>query len=275
MNVKKSLASWLSVVLSATCMMSSMPVSAATNVTPGSEVNWAFEQPYKTNVTQFHNVKSDPDLKKLTDGVFMGQYEYDDNIVGFKEPNGESAAFEIDLGVTKDVKRVVVSCFDNATYGINPAATTVFEYYDEASSAWKALETVQTTSPYTGNYDDGDGVGFGMVAIQSAKTFSGSKVRVSFSGNSSWVMIDEIEVIGGADPNKPFMPIFTKDLNPQKTLSAGEALSLAVEATKGDDGILSYQWYKDDAPIDGATQDTYTIDSAQGTDSGRYKVEAI
>ena len=51
-----------------------------------------------------------------------------------------------------------------------------------------------------------------------------------------------------------------------RTVSAGQPASFSVSATGA--GPLSYQWYRDGAPIGGATSATYTLPSASGADSG-------
>jgi hypothetical protein len=52
------------------------------------------------------------------------------------------------------------------------------------------------------------------------------------------------------------------------TVDAGTLVSFQVEALGAD----SYQWYRNDIPISGATGALYTIDSAKGIDVGTYKV---
>ena len=52
------------------------------------------------------------------------------------------------------------------------------------------------------------------------------------------------------------------------TVDAGTQASFQVEAQGAD----SYQWYKNDIPITGATGALYTIESAKGIDVGTYKV---
>ncbi|PHV10026.1 immunoglobulin domain-containing protein [Chitinimonas sp. BJB300] len=54
------------------------------------------------------------------------------------------------------------------------------------------------------------------------------------------------------------------------TASLGTAVSLTVAATGTN---LTYQWFKDNVAISGATSATYTIASAAATDSGSYTVQ--
>ncbi|MGC3988475.1 MAG: DUF3500 domain-containing protein [Chthoniobacteraceae bacterium] len=52
------------------------------------------------------------------------------------------------------------------------------------------------------------------------------------------------------------------------TVNEGDSAAFSVTATGS--GTLSYQWYKGDAPIDGATGATYSIASVSTTDTGSY-----
>ena len=56
-------------------------------------------------------------------------------------------------------------------------------------------------------------------------------------------------------------------------VNAGEDLSIEV----GIDGVTpaSYQWYFNDAPIDGATQKVYNIVNAQPEHTGVYRLDAF
>lgn len=53
------------------------------------------------------------------------------------------------------------------------------------------------------------------------------------------------------------------------TATRGEAATLKVSAA----GVTSYQWYKDGAPIAGATGASLKIDSVSAADAGSYRVE--
>ena len=56
-------------------------------------------------------------------------------------------------------------------------------------------------------------------------------------------------------------------------VDAGEDLTIEVEI----DGVkpASYQWFFNDAPIDGATQKVYNIVNAQPEDTGVYRLDAF
>ena len=67
-------------------------------------------------------------------------------------------------------------------------------------------------------------------------------------------------------------PSIDTDLEAAKTANVGDAVTFTVAASTTDEGTLSYQWYKDDVAIDGATEASYTISAAADTDAGSYKV---
>ena len=69
-------------------------------------------------------------------------------------------------------------------------------------------------------------------------------------------------------------PAFNTDLPSTKMANIGDSITFTVAAYVNDGGILSYQWFKDDVAINGATNATYTINSIATSDSGSYKVIA-
>ena len=48
-------------------------------------------------------------------------------------------------------------------------------------------------------------------------------------------------------------PTFTTNLSSSKQAKAGDKITLTVAASVSDGGTLSYQWYKNDQAIHGAT----------------------
>lgn len=66
-------------------------------------------------------------------------------------------------------------------------------------------------------------------------------------------------------------PTFTKDLDAAKEVKKGDSVTLSVTASASDSGTLTYQWYKGDQAIDGATDASYTF-TADTVGSESYKV---
>lgn len=62
-------------------------------------------------------------------------------------------------------------------------------------------------------------------------------------------------------------PTFTTDLNTTASFEEGADVTLTVEATATDAGVLSYQWYKNDAVIAEATETSLVVNA-----EGNYKV---
>jgi hypothetical protein len=59
--------------------------------------------------------------------------------------------------------------------------------------------------------------------------------------------------------------------SPSTTVAVGDALSLSVSATKGEeDQVLSYSWKKGGEAIDGATEATYSVASVEAANAGVY-----
>ncbi len=56
-----------------------------------------------------------------------------------------------------------------------------------------------------------------------------------------------------------------------QTLASGEHLTLSVSASGG--GTLTYQWFKDDRELVGATATTFTRAAARPADAGNYRVQ--
>lgn len=64
---------------------------------------------------------------------------------------------------------------------------------------------------------------------------------------------------------------FSTPLNATTAVTAGQTMTLTVTVTGGLEPY-SYQWYKDNNAIAGATADTYAKASTTTADSGTYKV---
>ncbi len=125
--------------------------------------------------------------------------------------------------------------------------------------------------------------------FSSDTAITASQLKFSFvAQGNGWpgIALNEIEVLTDsatgtpdgkltapeAPPADAATPTFTTNLEAAKAASVGDAVTFTVEASVTDGGALSYQWYKGDTAIDGATNATYSIESAALADSGNYKV---
>ncbi len=124
------------------------------------------------------------------------------------------------------------------------------------------------------------------LVFTSEEPITTSGLRFTFysrQGNAQAVILTGIDVLAEADgspadgalevPSEVAeTPVITTDLEASKTVEVGETVELAVEASVSDGGTLTYQWYKNDEPITGATSSTYSF-QAFTAETATYKVE--
>ena len=93
-------------------------------------------------------------------------------------------------------------------------------------------------------------------------------VRASQAGNGTYAAAPDVEAAITVTPATVKPQITTQPQS--QTVEVGAAVSLTVVATGTP--APSYQWWKDNQPISGATSATFTIAAAQLTDAGSYTV---
>ena len=267
---KRRLASCLCAVLAATCVLSSLPVGAASGSYGGYEasalveetVNWALGKSYTLDIPSedYHGERLDDGLK-LTDGTATA--DYDATLVGWK--NTVDATFEVDLEKAREVSQIVVAGYDNNDWGIRNPTKIKVEYYDEATGEWTAAGEDTFERTY-------DGLDAGPYELPVNVAFNAQKVRVIISRDTenTFAMIGEVRVLGTASEDVAGLPVITTNLPADKSVRVGDAVELLVEAEGN--GELSYQWYQDGEVIEGANENTYNIESAIVADSGAYTV---
>ncbi|PWL45536.1 MAG: hypothetical protein DBY45_03815, partial [Clostridiales bacterium] len=267
---KRRLASCLCALLAATCVLSSLPVGAVSGsdggyaafAATGETVNWAQGKPYTLDIPSenYHGERLD-DGVKLTDGTATA--DYDGTLVGWKDTT--EATFEVDLGKAREVSQIVVAGYDNNDWGIRNPNKIKVEYYDEATGEWTAAGEDTFERTY-------DGLNAGPYELPVNVAFNAQKVRaiISKDAESTWAMIGEVRVLGTASSDVAGIPVITTNLSSEKSARVGDAVEFFVEAEGN--GELSYQWYQDGEVIEGATEDTYYIESAIVADSGAYTV---
>ena len=131
----------------------------------------------------------------------------------------------------------------------------------------------------------------GTVTADKAAAAKGDTVTVTVSPNTgyrlqegslkyddtplegnSFVMPAENVTISAVFEALPAQVPVISGMDAQKALTEGDRLELTVTAAVTDGGSLSYQWYKDDAAIEGATEASYSINAVTADDAGNYKV---
>lgn len=131
--------------------------------------------------------------------------------------------------------------------------------------------------------DDNDTDIFSKVNIEEKSRFNGYKIdfssAVSNAGNYKIIVYaqkgseKEVKITlnltveaGSVNPEEKPTPEITKQPVSVQWTEGENAKTLTVEA-KISSGTISYQWYKDGNPIDGATSDSYTPDKTNGKGS--------
>ena len=133
--------------------------------------------------------------------------------------------------------------------------------------------------------DDNDTDITSKVNIEEKSRFNGYKIdfssAVSNAGNYKIIVYaqkgsEKVNITlnltveaGSVDPEENPTPVITKQPESVQWKAGENAKTLTVEATISS-GTISYQWYKDGNPIDGATSASYTPDKTNG--KGSYYV---
>ena len=229
------------------------------------EVNWALGKPYTSSLPDdYYHSNNDPDLTKFADGVYGTSWEV--NTVGFYAgPTEEPATFEFTLGEQDyPITRVVVSGFADSGSGIGTCDVQV-EYQSSdmlGTDEWLTVVTLPASGINEGAYD-----------LSSDVDIGAAKVRFIVSGTNTWTFLDEIEMWG---PNADYLaeaPVIDTDLNCEALIPTGKDATFTVEAHSVDGGELTYQWYKDGAPVEGEVSSSLSITGATADDAGRYYVK--
>ena len=273
---KRRLASCLCFVLAATCIVSSLPpgitgggyqVSAAEQ----HERNWALGASYEMQYKNHHDY-DDPDFTKLTDGQYTNGYTNTLLVFGCRWDTGY---ITMDLGHPRTLSRVVISGYEQQDIGIGIMPEILVEYYDEEAGDWKLGTTWNNSPHFTGNKNDGPGIGYGSYKEERDVNFTASRIRFTLKGmENGWISYDEIELYGPVDETIPSIPIFEQNLSRDKGVALGGETSLSVSLKPMEIGMgtITYDWYKDGVKIEGVDSDTLTITDAAFEDAGSYHV---
>ena len=237
--------------------------------------NLALNRPYTISTTTDGELKyaNEDDGVKLTDGKVATSPNYlDSTVVVARVDMGEArptdATFDIvvDLGAEKSFEEVSIETFRQPGPGVYEIRYGTVSYSSDGNE-WtqfdKDFEHVLTAE------------GLGTITLKSTPV-TGRYVKLTVKDATWWHPCSEIRVLGEAGETPPAdtaaTPTIDTDLEAAKTANAGDEVTFTVAASTTDEGTLSYQWYKDDVAIDGATEATYTIASATTEDAGSYKV---
>jgi len=213
------------------------------NVALGKTYEW---------VTGMWGSYPDTDNKELTDGE-LSTWRYHTNAAYTGAANPEII---LDLGEVKEIYRVFTAFMSTGNSGLALPSAVKYQYSTDKET-W---------------YDFGAEWVCNNTALKDCLMVADANVTVPAEAQyikvnvtGSWVFLGEIEAF--AEPVPAAVPVIDVDLEEAVEIEAGAEVTLAVEASTTDEGVLSYQWYKDDAAIEGAVEASLTVSEA-----GSYKV---
>ncbi|MEG2597236.1 MAG: immunoglobulin domain-containing protein, partial [Oscillospiraceae bacterium] len=230
----------------------------------------------------FHGAHPDKDRVKLTDGVLVpadsSDWQANQN-VGLHSLMADGLSdrriditFEWDTA--KPLQQVSFVGFQLPSDWVFAPIAVAVEYKNEVGQ-WVSIfdGSVSVFSAKRQDY---------TCLVPNNETVQAKGVRLYVTpGNkgNGWLFTDEIEALSVADgrpatinPEVSF-PAFSKNLPVKKEMDVDQPLTLAVEASILDNGVLTYEWYKNDEPLGVSTKEL-TFSSLKPKDTGVYKVIA-
>ncbi len=242
----------------------------------GADTNWALNMPYTKSTepsadgSYMDAMRADQDNKQLTDGIVgLPDYWNDYNWVHYI---GKPVDVVVDLGEDRVFNAFEIVMMRYNSGGLNitlPSAVNIS--YSSDNVTWQEVHSgsfptdVAESTAYTYSY-------------RHPASVKGRYVKFSLPAEGEWNLLGEVRVLKTSDApeyEEAAVPTFDTDLEATKTAKLGKEATFAVLASTSDGGTLSYQWYKDDVAIEGATEATYTIASVTSEDAGSYKVVAV
>ncbi len=212
------------------------------NVAVGTSYEW---------ISGMWGAYPDTDSKELTNGVlstwaYYGNAEY----AGADDPE-----IIFDLGEATELYRVAMLFMSTGNSGLAHPDTVKFQYSADKET-WYDFGS-EWTSTVTNKS------GYIIADAMVDEAIEAQYIKLTATG--SWVFLGEF--LAYAEVIEAQAPYFATNL--EATAEGEGEVVLTAKAILTDDGELSYQWYKDGAAIEGATEATYTA-----TESGTYKVVA-
>ena len=99
---------------------------------------------------------------RLTDGQYTNGYTNTLLVFGCRWDTGY---ITMDLGHPRALSRVVISGYEQQDIGIGIMPEVLVEYYDEEAGDWKLGTTWNNSPHFTGNKNDGPGIGLSLIHI--------------------------------------------------------------------------------------------------------------
>lgn len=153
--------------------------------------------------------------------------------------------------------------------------TLILEKFDEGTSAWVEVETLNFHMAPANNTLCVDQT-FGLTQQISSEPvrlrlrnpmdlYEDNRTTSPANPNSFGIWFLMVE--GTSYVKAISTPVITKQPEQPEDKLLNESVTFSIEA---EGGMLNYQWYKDGVEIEGATNNTYTIEKTALTDNGTY-----
>ena len=230
----------LSNILAATCILSSIPVSAISSRSL-VENNIALGCSYEASVASHGSY---PDSGgELTDGQIGINSFYDGKWAGWSGNGDTPVEITIDLKSVQLFSKIeAVTLNNNAAGGIKYPLSIAFDYSVDGST-WTPIvaEAFPSDAPDDSVY---------TYSYTLPEEVEGQYVKMSFPAHG-WAFFSEVRVLQITEDATPSAeePVIQKDLPARMEKQEGDTVTLSVEASVTDGGTLSYQWYKGSDPI--------------------------
>ena len=261
-KLKRRLSMLLSSMLAATCILNSIPVGAVSSRSV-IEDNIALGCSYEASVASHGSY---PDSGgELTDGQIGINSFYDGKWAGWSGNGDTPVEITIDLESVQSFSKVeAVTLNNNSAGGIKYPLSIQFDYSVDGST-WTSIasEPFPSDAPNDSVY---------TYSYTLPEEVQGQYVKLSFPANR-WAFFSEIRVLHVYEDTTPTAeePTIHEDLPDKLTKMSGDTVTLSVDASVSGEGTLSYQWYKDGAPI-GANSSSLTLENITTNDQGSYHV---
>ena len=228
---------------------------------------------YSDNIVRWHTNYPDTNKTKLTDGTFNECYGNVDVVLGALIRD-QDLTFTFEFDTAKTFKEIQIGVYNDVEAQMSAPSNVLIEAIIDG--VWTTIsnsEIVEMSAEVAPKQ-------ILTFATNGRRSITATGLRFTFTkGTQNWFFMDEISAysvktgttidgklaLPGETVEVADVPEITTNLDTASSFVEGSQKTLTVVATAN--GDLSYQWYKDNVEVEGATADTYIV-----TEPGNYYV---